>query len=73
MNGSAMGSVEFDSISQTGCASLRSPLSTDVLSAAARAAVAHTSVQAGAAANGATAQRLHDGAFSMSGWRTQRA
>ncbi|MDN0077721.1 hypothetical protein QU481_23205 [Crenobacter sp. SG2303] len=27
MNGSAMGSVDFDSISQTGCASLRSPLS----------------------------------------------
>jgi len=27
MNGSAMGSVEFDSISQTGCGSRRSPLS----------------------------------------------
>ena len=27
MNGSVMGSVEFDSLSQTGCASLRSPMS----------------------------------------------
>jgi hypothetical protein len=27
MNGSAMGNVEFDSISQTGCGSRRSPLS----------------------------------------------
>jgi hypothetical protein len=47
--------------------------STDVLSAAAWAAVVHTSVQASAAANGATAQRLHDGAHEVSGWRTQRA
>jgi len=30
MNGSAMGSVEFDSISQTGCGSRRSPLSATI-------------------------------------------